>query len=145
MARTRKRNAPPPAPPEDSPDAEVPADDDDDMPGLPEGPLFEDDLDALQRKSVKDEDTSSDDDAPLFVRTDWSKQKRHGATVVRGATKPQQNKYMGKEVATSWGGKLYSGKVTNVYNATADYNEGDYKRDLYTITWDDHVNLDDAQ
>ena len=70
--------------------------------------------------------------APLFVRNDWGKQKRRGATVVRGATKSQQNKYMGKEVATIWGGKLYSGKATKVYNATAGYNEGDYTSEACT-------------
>ena len=70
--------------------------------------------------------------------------------MVRGATKSQQNKYMGKEVevATSWGGKLHSGKATKVYNATADYNEGDYTRwacTVYTVTWDDWDGLDADQ
>ena len=142
MGRKKKKAVTPP-PEEDEPDdctllAEPPE-------LVADEPPPEETMDDQQRRNVKDEETSSDNDAPLFVRTDWSEQKRRGVAVVRCATKPQQNKYIGKKVVTSWGGKLYTGKVTAVYNATAEYAKEELKRDLYTVTWDEDQLLDEDQ
>ena len=55
---------------------------------------------------------------------------------MRGRTLTEQRKFIGKRVATSWGGpgRVWTGTVIGIYNATEEFDE--YERDLYTIRWE---------
>ena len=74
-----------------------------------------------------EETTDSDDDGVLGNAYAWAKKwsgTRNGQPI-RGRRQTEQQMFVGREVATSWGGpgRTWTGTVVGIYNATEDYDD----------------------